>query len=323
MNDENVDSILISFITAKFVDVDGIIGTMAAWGQKALKPIVCVIMTFDPEDGFIKKIQASGIPVYEYPEAGAKALINMTRYGAMVNAPVGEFPKLNVNKAEVEKIFSRCGEGYISQADAFATLKAYGIPAPEIFKASSVDELKAISGKIKYPVVLKVDSPSVVHKSDEGGLVMDITDETSLLAVFKYLEAKFRHLHPSFIVQEQLPHAVETIVGVNNTEGIGPIIMFGLGGIFVEVMKDVRFRLSPLSREDAIEMIQSIKGFPILKGVRGKAGADIDSLADILLRVSQLATNFPQIKEMDLNPIFSYGFGKGSKVVDVRIRIEK
>jgi acetate---CoA ligase (ADP-forming) len=321
MNDDNVDSILISFITAKFVDVDGIIGTMAAWGQKALKPIVCVIMTFDPENKFIKKIQASGIPVYEYPEAGAKALINMTKYGAMKIAPVGEFPKLKVDKAEVEKIFARCGEGYISQADAFAALKAYGIPAPEVFKVATVDDLKPIMGKIKFPVVLKVDSQAVVHKSDEGGLVMDITDETSLLAVFKSLEAKFRHYNPSFIVQEQLPHAVETIVGVNNTEGIGPIIMFGLGGIFVEVMKDVRFRLSPLSREDAIEMIHSIKGFPILKGVRSKPGADIESLIDILLRVSLLATDFPRIQEMDLNPIFSYGEGKGSKVVDVRVRV--
>ena len=321
VNNENVDSILISFITAKFVDVDGIIDTMAEWGQKALKPIVCVIMTLDPEDRYIKKIQTSGVPVYEYPEAGARALVNMTRYGVMKDAPVGEFPELKINKAEAEKIFSGCGDGYISQADAFAVLNAYGIPSPEVVKVKNSEELQAVSGKLKFPVVLKVDSPAVVHKSDEGGLVMDIPDDTSLLAVFKAMEGKFHEHNAAYIVQEQLPDATETIVGVNNTEGIGPIIMFGLGGIFVEVMKDVQFRLSPLSREDAIEMIHSIKGFPILKGVRGRKGADIESLIDILLRISQLATDFPQIQEMDLNPVFSYGEGNGSKVVDVRIRL--
>jgi acyl-CoA synthetase (NDP forming) len=118
-----------------------------------------------------------------------------------------------------------------------------------------------------------------------------------------------------------MPEATEIIIGVNNTEGIGPIIMFGLGGIFVEVMKDVQFRLAPLTKDDAKEMISSIKGYRILEGTRGKKGADIDSLVDILLRISQLAIDFPRIVEMDLNPIFSYSPGEGSKVVDVRIRL--
>jgi len=123
-------------------------------------------------------------------------------------------------------------------------------------------------------------------------------------------------------VQEQLGDAVETIMGVNNTEGIGPIVMFGLGGIFVEVLKDVQFRLAPLSRQDARAMIHDIKGVPILKGTRGRKGADLSSLDDILLRISKLATDFPQIAEMDLNPVFSFGPDKGSKVADVRIKLK-
>lgn len=321
MNDDNVDSILISFITAKFVDVDGIIETMAEWGKKAIKPIVCVIMTLDPEDKYFKKIQASGVPVYEYPETGARVLVNMTKYGESKNRPDGEFPELKVNKALVENIFSECSEGYISQADAYAALEAYGIPTAGVKKVSNIDELQAVSEELSYPVVLKVDSKEVVHKSDEGGLVMGIDDQTALIAVFKDMEAKFSGYNPSFIIQEQLPEAIEIIVGVNNTEGVGPIMMFGLGGIFVEVMKDVQFRLTPLSKEDALELIYSIKGTPILEGVRGREGADIDSLVDILLRVSKFTGDFPEIEEMDLNPIFSYGPGEGSKVVDVRIKL--
>jgi acetyltransferase len=113
---------------------------------------------------------------------------------------------------------------------------------------------------------------------------------------------------------------VETIVGTNNTEDVGPLIMFGLGGVLVEVMKDVQFRLAPLAIQDAEEMIRAIQGYPVLQGVRGRPAADIDSLVDILLKVSRLASDFPEIEEMDLNPIFSFGPGEGSRVVDVRLK---
>ncbi len=321
MNDPNVDSILISFITPKFVDVDGVIQVMADWGKKAIKPIICVIMTLDKEGELIKRIQAGGIPVYEYPETGARALVNLTRYGVTKHAPEPEYPSLEVNKSEADKIFSRCSDGYISQADAYAILEAYGIPSAKAVRIKNSDDLKTIAADLKYPVVLKIDTEAVVHKSDEGGLTLNIQNETELIASFIDMESKFSKHDPSFIVQEQLGEAVETIVGVNNTEGIGPIIMFGLGGIFVEVMKDVQFRLSPLSKQDAAEMIRDINGLPILEGVRGTEGADISSLEDILLRISQLAQDFPQIEEMDLNPIFSFGAGKGSKVVDVRLKV--
>ncbi len=321
MKDPNVDSILISFITAQFVDLDGIAATIAEWGKQAVKPIICVIMTIDRWGGLIETIRAGGVPVYAFPETGARALVNMTKYGIVKHAPEPEFPKLDVGKAEVEKIFDGCDAGYISQADAFNALDAYGIPAACVRKASDAAELKAAAKELSFPVVLKVDAATVVHKTEEGGLMMDIGDEPTLLKAFDEMSARFRKHKPSFIVQEQLGDAVETIVGVNNTEGIGPIIMFGLGGIFVEVMKDVQFRLSPLSKQDAEEMIRSIKGFPILEGVRGKKGADIDSLVDVLLRISQLATDFPRIEEMDLNPIFSFSLGEGSKVVDVRLKL--
>jgi len=321
MEDENVDSILISFVTPLFVDVDGVVEVLAEKGRRAKKPIICVIMTLDETGEVINRIQSSGIPVFEYPETGAKVLVNMTRYGISKHMQEPEFPKLKIDKAKAEEIISKCGEGYISQAEAYEILEAYGIPVAKTMRVESSGDLKSVSKDLNYPLVMKVDSKDVVHKSDEDGLVLNIADETELMAVHKDMESKFSNLKPSFIVQEQLGEAVETIMGVNNTEGIGPIIMFGLGGIFVEVMKDVQFCLAPLSLKDAHDMIHDIRGFPVLEGTRGMAGADIESLKDVLLRISQLASDFPQIEEMDLNPVFSFGEGNGSKVVDVRIKL--
>ena len=322
MKDDNVDSILISFITAKFVDVDGIIATFADWSTKATKPMVCVIMTIEDADRLINPIRKSGVPVYEYPESGAHALVDMTRLGKIQRAPEPEFPDLDVNKAEVEKIFDSRSEGYIPQVDAFAALEAYGIPTARVLQITDAESLKAASEELKFPLVMKVDSTDIVHKTDAGGIVLNIKNESNLREVYEELSAKFREHAPEFIVQEQLPDAVEIIIGVNNTQGVGPIVMFGLGGIFVEVMKDVQFRLTPLSIKDANDMIRSIKGYKIIEGVRGKKGACIDSLQDVLLRISKLASDFPQISEMDLNPVFAFGPGEGSKVVDVRIRLE-
>jgi len=323
MKDPNVDSILISFISATFVDLDGIAATLAEWGPKATKPIIVVLMTTEKWGRLLRAIRAGGIPVYEFPETGARVLINMTRYGLYKHAPEPEFPELDVNKNEVDKLFAGLGEGYIPQADAFAALEAYGIPTAKVMTATNEDGLKAAAKELKFPVVLKVDSKDIVHKSDEGGIALSIRNEKALLKAYEKMDKKFSQFKPAYIVQEQLKEAVETIIGVNNTEGIGPIVMFGLGGIFVEVMKDVQFRLSPLSRQDAEDMISSIRGKAILEGTRGKKGADVKSLADILQRISRLATDHPRILEMDLNPVFSFAPKKGSKVVDVRIRLAK
>lgn len=321
MNDPNVDSILINFISAPFVDLDGIAATIASWGAKATKPVIVVLMTIEKWGRLMRTIRQGGVPVYEFPETGARVLINMTHYGLYKHAPEPEFPVLDVKKDEVDSIFGGLDEGYIPQDAAFKALEAYGIPTAKVMRTTNEDELKAAAKELKFPVVLKVDAKEVVHKSDEGGIELGIKNEKALLKAYEKMQKKFAKFNPAYIVQEQLGDAVETIIGVNNTEGIGPIVMFGLGGIFVEVMKDVQFRLTPLSKQDAEDIINSIKGQGILKGVRGKKGADVKSLADVLLRISQLATDHPRILEMDLNPVFSFAPGKGSKVVDVRIRL--
>jgi len=321
MKDPNVDSILISFITAQFVDLEGIAAKVAAWGRKAVKPLVCVLMTIAKWEHLVTAIRGGGVPVYEYPETGARALVNMTRYGRVKYRPESTYPELDPDRTTVERILAACPGGHLSQAEAFAVLRAYGIRAAETRRVGDAEQLKTAAAELRFPMVLKVDTPAAVHKTEAGGVVLGIGSEAELIRAFAEMEASFREHAAAFILQEQLGDAVETIVGVNNTEAVGPILMFGLGGVLVEAIKDVQFRLAPLSRQDAQEMIRSIKAHTILEGVRGAAGADIDSLIDILLRVSRLAVDFPRIVELDLNPVFSFPPGEGSRAVDVRVRL--
>jgi len=199
-------------------------------------------------------------------------------------------------------------------------LNSYGIPAAKTVKAKKEKDLIKAAKEIGYPLVLKVDAESIVHKSDVGGVALGIKNQSALLAAHKKMDKKFAKHKPSFILQEHLTGGKELILGSKGNPGLTPTVMFGLGGVFVEVLKDVQFRLAPLSREDAIEMIQSIKGYPILEGIRGEKPVDIDAVIDILLRLSELGTDFPQLDEMDLNPVLVFPEGKGAAVVDARIK---
>jgi len=149
----------------------------------------------------------------------------------------------------------------------------------------------------------------------------NIKSEKALQSAYRKMYKKFEKVKPGFILQEFLQGGKEVIVGVKGNEGLPPTLMFGLGGVFVETMKDVTFKLAPLSKEDALEMIQSIKGYPMLAGVRGEKPVDIDGLAEILVRLSQLGSDFPEIGEMDLNPVFAFVKGKGAVVVDARMKV--
>jgi acyl-CoA synthetase (NDP forming) len=188
-------------------------------------------------------------------------------------------------------------------------------------QVKSREELKKAAKDLKYPLVLKVDAEEVVHKSDAGGVTLNLEDETSLLAEFDRMAAAFKQYKPAFVVQEQMTEGKEVIMGAKASEGIGPMLMFGLGGVFVETLKDVQFRLAPLTADDASSMIESIKGYPILQGTRGEKPADTDKLVEMLVRLSQLTSDFPEIDEMDLNPVFVFEKGKGAGVVDARLKV--
>jgi acetyltransferase len=189
-----------------------------------------------------------------------------------------------------------------------------------VARVYGAQDLGAAADAVGFPCVLKVDSAEVVHKSDEGGVALGIASLDDLGAAYSAMSERFAATRASYIVQEHKPAGREIILGVTESPGLGSLVMFGLGGIFVEVMKDVVFGVAPLSRPEAREMMRGIKGFPLLEGIRGEAGADLAAVEDLLLKVSRLAADFPAIVEMDLNPIFAWP--DGAAAVDVRIRVK-
>jgi len=323
LGEDGLDMLLVFFVTAPFVDLDAIAARIKEAVATSDKPVVAVVETMRPWYSLIDNLRAGGIPVYEFAEDGARALATMAHYVRLRDRKRANPPPLQVDNGAAAAIIERHqGRGaYLPQADAFALLKAYGVPTPKVASIEDAADLAAAAAAVGFPCVLKVDSEEVVHKSDEGGVLLGIADETALVDAFTDMQGRFADRNASYVLLEQKPAGTEVIVGATAAPGLGSLVMFGLGGVFVEVMKDVIVGVAPLSGPQAREMIGGIKGYPILEGVRGKSGVDLEVLEDLLLRVSRLAADFPQIAEMDLNPIFAYPKGQAPSAVDVRIRI--
>ncbi|MEW5723079.1 MAG: acetate--CoA ligase family protein [Thermodesulfobacteriota bacterium] len=204
--------------------------------------------------------------------------------------------------------------GLIPEPEAVKRLAVYSIPYPEHGVAQTAEEAAALADRLGYPVVLKVVSAKAPHKSDVGGVALGLAGPAAVKAEFEALRERIRRAIPGAAIQgvlvcRQAPPGLEVIVGGVDDPVFGPTVMFGLGGIFAEVIKDVSFRIAPLERRDAEEMIGEIKGYPLLRGVRGQEPRDLAKLADLLLAVSRLMIEKPEIKELDLNPVILYPDG--------------
>ena len=229
---------------------------------------------------------------------------------------------------KVSEIISKVrGEGrkFLLEPEAKAICMEYGIPVTKFKVASSEDEAVKFAEEIGYPIVLKIVSPDVIHKFDVGGVILNLKSAEEVRKAYNQIIENVRKHKPNakilgVTVQEMAPPSTEVIVGAIKDAQFGPTLMFGLGGIFVEVLKDVTFRIAPITEEEAKEMISEIKAYPILKGYRGNPPADIDSIAKILVNTSKLVIDHQEIKELDLNPIIVYE--SGAKTVDARIILE-
>jgi acetyl-CoA synthetase (ADP-forming) len=218
------------------------------------------------------------------------------------------------------------GRAILTEYESKRILKQAGISVVETKLAKTQKEAVSFSQKIGFPVVLKITSPDVIHKSDSEGVKLSINGATEVKKAYNEILKKVRKQYPDAIihgvsVQKMVRPGTEVIVGTSKDPQFGPVIMFGLGGIFVEVLKDVSFRIIPLGRKDALEMIEEIKGYPLLQGYRGKEPADISALVDIILKISKFIEKNPRIKELELNPIFVYR--NRAIAVDARIFLEK
>ena len=218
----------------------------------------------------------------------------------------------------------RQGRKFLLEPEAKTVCMKYGIPVTKFGVAKTVEEAVKLAEEIGYPVVLKVVSPDVIHKFDVGGVVLNLKSPEEVRKAFnQILENVRRHMPNAKVlgvtVQEMAPPSTEVIVGAIRDPQFGPVLMFGMGGIFVEVLKDVTFRIAPITEEEAKEMIAEIRAYPLLKGYRGMPPADKEAIAQILVNTSHLMMENPEISELDLNPIIVYE--NGAKTVDARIML--
>lgn len=216
-------------------------------------------------------------------------------------------------------------QNLLTEVESKEFLKKAGIPVVEAKLAQSKKEAISLSREMGFPVVLKISSPDVVHKSDSGGVKLELANATQVGKAYSEIVSSVKQAYPEakiqgVSVQPMAPSGVEVIVGMSKDPQFGPVLMFGLGGILVEVLKDVSFRIVPVTERDAREMIREIKGYPILEGYRGQKPASIPALEKLIVKVSQFVEKNPQIKELDLNPIFAYP--DKAVAVDARIILE-
>ena len=275
-----------------------------------------------------KEILADGrIPYYNYAEEAIRSLKAMLRFAEWLKLPEGRIAKFDVNKNQVQELLRRVrdeGRSTLLQEEGMKVLKAYGIPIPLGKIAKTEDEAVMIAKDVGFPVVMKISSPQILHKSDAGGVRVNIKTGEEARDTFVQITRNVKQYNPNaeingILVQEMVADGKETIIGSKQEPGFGAVVMFGMGGIYVQFLKDVVFSVTPFTDLEASRMISSITTSQVLQGVRGEKPSDIRKLAECIQRISQLATDFPQIKELDLNPTVVFEEGKGCKVVDVRI----
>jgi 4-hydroxybutyrate---CoA ligase (ADP-forming) len=270
-----------------------------------------------------------GIPYYLYSEPAIRTLKAMYDFKKWADEASTKRDTLQFSKdtAKVKSIFENVrknGRSNLLEEEGYEVLEAYGFPTPKSILCTTEQECMSAANQIGYPLVMKIVSPDIIHKSDAGGVKVGIKTDDELKNSFRTItenalkyksDAKIKGV----LVQEMVKSAKETILGASQDPTFGPVIMFGLGGIYVEVLKDVVFRIVPIDEKEAINMVESIKTIKLLKGVRGEKSSDLKAIADSLQRLSQLVVDFPEIKEFDINPLLVLEEGKGARVVDARI----
>lgn len=324
MADDNFDSVLVHFVTPFFVDNVDVAREIAEVSRKQIKPIICNLMTDKSRMGEVVEIlKAGGVPCFNLPSDAARAMNAMVAYQNTRTRKTGKvatFP--DIEKEKARKILLQAadlGHTHLSGQEVHGILDAYKIPMAPYGVAADADEAVNIADAIGYPVVVKAESREIVHKSDAGGVFLDLSREASVRNAIEQMQSRVHVKDLRFFVQQFQGAGLEVIMGAKAEEGLGHMLMFGLGGIHVEVLEDVTFDLAPVSVGEASNMIGGIKGASLLTGVRERAGVDVDALNVILRRLSQMVTDLPEIKEMDLNPIIAYE--DKVCVVDARICI--
>lgn len=328
LQDPNVDAAIAAFVPPLGVrQTDVAESIVSAARMNPDIPVLAVLMGREGLPQGRMELQESGIPAYIFPESAARALAAMNRYRLWRERPHEEPRQFEADAPEVERILDAVvedGREHLSEREALAVFDAYGIPTIGYRVAENEGEALAAAEELGFPVVLKVLSPDVVHKSDVGGVKVDLRSAEEVRDGYREIMERVREAQPDarvqgVLVEQFVKGGRETIIGVTTDPSFGPILMFGLGGIYVEGLQDVVFGVQPITPQDAQEMVRSIRGRRILEGLRGEPGVDFDQLAEVVERVSQMVGVHDRIEELDINPFLA--FEEGGVAVDARIRI--
>ncbi len=278
----------------------------------------------------IEHLRKHDIPVYNYPEAIAKTLGTLHGYKRWLNRPKGKVHTFKVDTTRVKDIIKKTlkgKDGAVVGEEALEILRAYGIQVAGYSYASSEAEAVAIANEIAAPVVMKIATPAILHKTEVQGVVVDLRSDKEVEKAFNDLKSRVGNLkkgeHFSVAIQKLISGSVETVIGMMTDPSFGPLLMFGLGGIYVEIMKDVAFRINPLTDQGAKEMIESLRFYPLLSGVRGAPPIDLAYVEETLLRMSQLVRDFPCFSEIDVNPFIVSENRGNCKAVDARFIVRE
>lgn len=330
LSNPNVGSVVTMCTPSATLDYNELARTIIRTSKDTGKTMLAALMGL--AEGLENKqiLSEGGVPHFMYAEPAIRALESMYRFSKWLNIKNDYIKTFSVDKDKVRDILSdvkRQGRSNLLEDEGYEVLKAYGFPVPKSILVNNENDAISASNNIGYPVVMKISSKDVIHKSDAGGVKVGLKNDDDVRNAFNLILHSVKTHYPDasingILVQEMITNSRETILGSKQDKLFGALLMFGLGGIYVEILKDVNFRLAPISESEAKVMVESIKTIGLLKGARGEKPSDLSSIVDCLLRLSQLVIDFPEIEEFDINPLLVLEEGKGSRVADVRIGIK-
>ncbi len=331
MDDPDVDAVIVLLTPQAMTDIENIAHEIVRASQRKTKPVFACFMGLVDISAGVNILKEHGVPCYTFPEDAVRALAAMVRYVDWVRRPRTGVKTFPVETERARRLLQEAPvseHGFIPEEIAWQVLEAYGFPVLPWAIAHTPEEAVAATRRIGYPVVLKVLSPDVVHKFDVGGVQLNLNSDDDVRRAYERIVQSVKQHLPHATVKGVLVQAMakkgrEVILGMKRDPQFGPLLMFGLGGVYVEVLKDVTFRFAPVRELGAYRMVRDIRTYRLLEGVRGEPPADIDKIVECIERLSQLAMEQDLIEELDINPLIVYPQGEGAVVVDVRIMVAR
>jgi len=329
LRDDGVDAAVVLLTPQEMIDAKAAAAAVARVSAKFEKPVMASFIGADRVSEGIELLQKKRIPHYPTPERAVEAIRIMAEYVTWRERPPRVIKRFAVNTTKVDRVVNlsrKRGQLDIPEQESKSILSAYGFTIPNSVPARSAEDAVTAASNLGYPVVMKIVSPDIIHKSDVGGVKVGLAGPAEVRDAYELMTSRIRSANPEarlqgVLVQEMVTEGREIIIGMTRDPQFGPMLMFGLGGVYVEVLRDVSFQLAPITDSEAMQMLMGTKTYKLLKGVRGEKSVDMQLVAECIQRISQLSMDFPMIEEMDINPLKVSSERARAVAVDARIRI--